>query len=84
MNAKFLGEGLLVLVVMVVMVGVGTAFSSGFSNAGNAAAPVAQAAPGATQTVPLPEMATDALGAVAYSAAGEGEFRANGDLVRAP
>ena len=81
MNAKFLGEGLLVLVVMV---GVGMAFSSGFSNAGNAATPVAQVTAGATQAVPLPEIATDAIGAVAYSASGEGNFLANGDLVRAP
>lgn len=78
MNAKFLGEGLLVLVCMV---GLGTALSSGFTNAGDAtiAAPVAQGV--TAHAEPLPPVDIGAQAAVNYSAAGEGTFLPNGDLV---
>ena len=80
MNAKFLVEGLLVLLVMVGLV---TAFSSSFSTADAASV----AAPDAvvvdrSATLPLPSATADA--AVAYSASGEGTFLPNGDLIGAP
>ena len=81
MNTKFLGEGLLVLILMVGLV---TAFSSGFSKAGATSAPVPEATAGGVNPVPLPGTSTTAVDAVPYSASGEGTFLANGDLVGAP
>ena len=80
MNAKFLGEGLLVLLVMVGLV---TAFSSSFSTA-DAASVAAPDAVVVDRSAPLPPISATADAAANYSASGEGTFLPNGDLVGAP
>ena len=80
MNAQFLVEGLLVLLVMVGLV---TAFSSSFSTA-DAASVVVPDAVSANRSAPLPPISAAADTAVSYSASGEGTFLPNGDLVGAP
>jgi hypothetical protein len=78
MNAKFLGEGLLVLVCLA---GLGTALSSGFTNAGDATTAMPMTQDIVVHAEPLPPVDLGAQAAVNYSASGEGSFLPNGDLV---
>jgi hypothetical protein len=77
MNMNILGKG---VVGLAILGGLSLALSSGFSNAGDgtiAAPAITMSQPANFANVP----GAGAVEAVNYSAAGEGTFLANGDLV---
>jgi len=77
MDTKTIGKffiGLGILYGMVVFVG------NGYPTAANASAHAAPAAPVAAETLPIPQPGV-AVDPEYYSASGEGQFMANGQLV---
>lgn len=77
MDTKTLGKffiGLGIIYGMVVFVG------NGYSTSANALTPPASVAPVAAETLPVPQL-TASSESEYYSASGEGQFMANGQLV---